>query len=340
VSFNFEATGIGSLPFKDSKTACRIISDCFSVIPFWPQLPKRSYLENMYVQFSETLPGLALDENNKTIHIDTFRVAEDIEKVYERYLDNDLEFFKISEGHAQGFYESLDLLGSPSGAAGKIKYFKGQITGPVSFALSLTDQNKRPVIYDKDLFEVLTKVLAMKARWQIKKIKEKTANIIMFIDEPYLVSIGSSFVNINMEEAVKKLDELIGSIKSSGALCGIHCCGNTDWSVLLKRGIDILSYDAYNYTKELLLYAADIKNFLNSGGTVAWGIVPSSEAVLGESKKALIERLKGGIKGLVDKGIDKDAISSIITPSCGLGTLDEGLAKKILELTRKLQDEL
>lgn len=335
--FNFEATGVGSVPFKDSKSSCRIIFDNFKAIPFWPQLPKRSFLENMYAQYSQRLPGLVLDEKNNTVHIDTSKVAQEIEEVYAKYVDGDLEYFKISESHAQGFYEFLEFLNNP---AKEIKFVKGQVTGPISFGLFLTDQNKRSVIYDKDLFEMLTKVLSMKARWQIKRLKEKFKNIIIFIDEPYLVSIGSSFVNINMEEAFKRLDELIDSIKKEGALVGIHCCGNTDWGVLLKRGIDILNFDAYNFMKEFSLYIADIKNFLKSSGTIGWGIVPSSEAIDKETKSTLVGRFKDAVRLLADKGIEKDSISSIITPSCGVGTLDEGKAKKILEYTKILSGQL
>ena len=36
--FDLEATGIGSLPFKEPKEACRVILDTFRAIPFWPQL--------------------------------------------------------------------------------------------------------------------------------------------------------------------------------------------------------------------------------------------------------------------------------------------------------------
>lgn len=333
MKFNFEATGIGSVPFKDPQKACSVIFDNFRSIPFWPQLPMRSFLENMYVQFSERLPGLVLDEAGKTIHIDTSKVASAIEEVYAKYLDGDVEFFAVSEDHAKGFYEFLELLKT---GASQIKFAKGHITGPISCALFLTDENKRSVIYDKDLFEVLTKTLIMKARWQIKKIKRHTGNVILFIDEPYLVSIGSSFVNINADEAAKKLDEVVDAIKKENVLAGIHCCGNTDWSILLKRDIDIVSFDAYNFVKEFSIYSADIKNFLNRGGTIAWGIVPSSDDIANETKKSLSERLKAAVKTLTDKGIDQDSISSMVTPSCGVGTLDEHKAVKILETVKAL----
>ena len=88
----------------------------------------------------------------------------------------------------------------------------------------------------------------MKARWQIKMLKRLNPNVIIFIDEPYLVSIGSRYVNIPAGDVIRSLDEVFSAIREEGALSGVHCCGNTDWPLLLKRGVDILNFDAYNFT--------------------------------------------------------------------------------------------
>ncbi|MCM8760854.1 MAG: hypothetical protein NC933_01775, partial [Candidatus Omnitrophica bacterium] len=329
--FDFDATGIGSVPFTDAEEACSLIFENFKTIPFWPQLPKRSFLESMYAQYSERLPGAVIDEVGKSIHIETAGVAESVEELYGNYLDGNVDFFAISEKFALGFYKFLEHLQK---ARPSLKFVKGQTTGPISYALSVTDENRKAIIHDKDLFEIVTKMLCMRARWQIRKLKKLFPAVIIFIDEPYLVSIGSSFVNINVEEAFSRLDELIIAIKEEGALAGLHCCGNTDWSVLLKRNLDILNFDSYAFMKEFLLYSAEIKTFLQKGSTIAWGIVPSSEEVDKHSGKTLAEKLRDELQALVDKGIPADSISSIVTPSCGVGTLDENRARKVFELTR------
>lgn len=338
MKFNFEATGVGSVPFTNASEACRIIFDNFPKIPFWPQLSRGSFLESMYVQFSEKIPGLVIDESDKNIYVNTSDIASQIEEVYEKYLAGDLDFFALSENYARGFYEFLECLKTPR--LKNIKFLKGQITGPISYALFLTDQNKKAVIYDKDLFEVLTKILVMKARWQIKKLKKYFPGTIIFIDEPYLVLIGSSFVNINIEAAFERFDELVKAIKDEGALAGVHCCGNTDFGLLLKRGIDILNFDAYNFTKEFSLYAGDIKNYLKDERAIAWGIVPSSDVIEKENKQTLADRLRRGLGLLAGKGINTKDISSLITPSCGVGTLNEDTAKKVMERARALSADL
>ncbi len=335
--FNFEAAGIGSLPFKDSKAACRLIFDNFKSIPFWPQLNQRSFKEHMYCQFSEGLPGVVIDENKRSIHVDSKKAAAELEEVYQKYLDKDVEYFKISSSFAEGFYE---FIGSFKKEANRAKFVKGHVTGPVSFALSVTDENKKSLIYDKDMFDVVTKVLAMKARWQIRELKKLSKDVIIFIDEPYLVSIGSSYVNIPADDVIISLDEVFSAIREEGALSGVHCCGNTDWPLLLKRGVDILNFDAYNFTKEFFLYYQDIKDFIERGSAIAWGIVPSSIAADKETPESIAKRLKEALRVLEDKGIEGSSISSLVTSSCGLGTLDEQRTERIVEMVNRVSEIL
>lgn len=337
MKFNYQATGVGSVPLTEARAACEMVFKNFPDIPFWPQLPRRSYLESMYVQYAERLPGVVVNEAAKTIHIDSRKAVEGIEEVYAKYLENDLDYFRITESRSLGFYAFLEMMKAGGHAPA---WVKGGLTGPVSFGLSVTDENKRAILYDKDMAEVLTKLLVMKARWQVARLKECCPNVIIFIDEPYLISIGSSYITINVEDAAAKLDEVIAAIKEAGALAGVHCCGNTDWSILLKRDLDILSFDAYEGAREFSLYSDEIKAFTKRGGTVAWGIIPSSDAIEKETKQSLVDRSRAALAFLEQKGISPDSVSSLITPSCGVGSLSEPLAKRILEMTRAVSDEL
>ncbi|MDP3730742.1 MAG: hypothetical protein Q8R14_04365 [Candidatus Omnitrophota bacterium] len=335
--FHFEATGIGSLPFKDPRCACRLVFDNFKYIPFWPQLNNRSFKEHMYCQFSEGLPGVVIDEKKRSVYVDSGKAASGMEKAYQKYLDGDVEYFRISSEFAEGLYE---FFGSFKKEAQAARFVKGHVTGPVSFGLSVTNENKRALIYDKYMFDVAVKVLAMKTRWQIRELKKLSKDVIIFVDEPYLVSIGSSYVNIPADDVTRSLDDIFSAIREEGALSGVHCCGNTDWPLLLKRGVDILNFDAYNFMKEFFLYHRDIKDFIGRGSAIAWGIVPSSSAADTETPESIAKRLKEALKILEDKGIDGSSISSLVTSSCGLGTLDERRAKRIVETAKGVSDIL
>jgi hypothetical protein len=124
-------------------------------------------------------------------------------------------------------------------------------------------------------------------------------------------------------------------------LKGIHCCGNTDWSVLLSTNLNILSFDAYSYLETLSLYPKELKAFLERGGILAWGIVPTSEDVLKEEAESLVRRFKEGVETLSKNGIDQTLLQrAIITPSCGTASLSIPLSERVCHLTAEVSKRL
>jgi len=333
------ATGIGSFPHTDEKEVFRLIFQNFPQIPFWPQLPKRSFLEGMVAQYSEGFPSLKWNEREQKIWVDTsLHFEEEVEKFYARLEDGDLEPFRITEEFAKGIRILEDL--SSEEHRKEVKHVKGQITGPITFGLSLTDQEKRLIFYDPTLRDILIKHLSSKARWLEKRLGHFLPGIptIIFFDEPALSSFGSAFSGLNREDVIYSLNECLDAV---GGLKGIHCCGNTDWTVLLSTELDILSFDAYGYLENLSLYPRELKAFLERGGILAWGIVPTNEDVLKEDVQSLVKRFKEGVKTLSKEGIDQSLLKrAIITPSCGTASLSVPLAERVCELTSDVSKRL
>ncbi|MDD5093717.1 MAG: methionine synthase [Dehalococcoidia bacterium] len=326
------ATAIGSMPHVDPLEACSIVLANLKEIPVWPQLPNRSPLEEMYAQFSEGFPGAAL--KNDQVYVDrSGDLSAPLEELYSAYLSNDLDSYAISPKHAAGLHEFLRLKPKPGFAV------KGQVTGPITFGLATTDQNRQPILYDETLADALAKHLRLKAAWQERELAKLSPHTIIFVDEPYLVSLGSAFVALSENTVITLIDEVLDGISG---LKGIHCCGNTDWSTVMKTSIDILNFDAYAYGESLALYPGDLKAFLDRGGILAWGIVPSDEKSLsGETAPRLAERLQKLMRSLAAKGIRYDILveQCLITPSCGLATLSAEAASRALELTSEVSRE-
>ena len=157
----------------------------------------------------------------------------------------------------------------------------------------------------------------------------------MFIDEPFLSAFGSAYTPINRDDVIKGLWEFTSSLKSQDCLIGIHCCGNTDWSIFTDiDSIDIISFDAFSFQDKFLLYSDNLKGFFKKGGIICWGVVPTQEFSGNETPEFLAGKLMSGINTLVKKGLDKDLLleQMFISPSCGLGTLDTAKSEKILKL--------
>ena len=327
------ATAVGSMPHTDPKEACSLVSAFLPQIPAWPQLPQRSFLEYMYVQFSEGFPGLVIEEEQ--IYVDRGEELEEpLEQLYTSYLNSEIEKYALRPDYAAGLHAFLEAdLGSSFA-------IKGQVTGPISWGLTVTDQDRRPIIYDDVLADAIAKHLRLKAAWQERKLRAISPNTMIFVDEPYMASLGSAFVSLPREQAIALLEEVFGGISG---LKGVHCCGNTDWSLLLGTSLDILNLDAYNYGYTLALYPEQAKAFLERGGVVAWGIVPSDEQELkGETAKSLLDRLEEEIGALDRKGVSFRLVMEqcLVTPSCGLGPISPEGAARALELLAGVSKEL
>jgi methionine synthase II (cobalamin-independent) len=206
--------------------------------------------------------------------------------------------------------------------------------------LTVTHQDGLGILYDDTLAEIIAKFLRLKASWQESILKGISPNTIIFVDEPYLVSLGSVFTPIPEEKVPVLLEEVLKGIKGTK---GLHCCGNTNWSVLLDTKIDILSFDAYNYASSLSTHSDKVKSFLQRGGSIAWGIVPNNEEALAkESLPGLRDRLEEAMAPFTRNGIKLRQIiaQGLITPSCGLEGLSLEAANQALELTAKLSHDL
>ena len=332
--FNCLPTVIGSMPHTDPQEACRQVTHYLKDIPAWPQLPKRSFLENMYVQFSQGFPGAVVKEGS--IYIDRSQdLDKPLEKLYTAYLDNDIDKYPINSDYAAGLHSFLALDNLMPVAV------KGQITGPVTWGLTVTDDSRRAIIYDDVLGDAMVKLLRLKASWQEKELRKISKNTIIFADEPYMASFGSVTIPLSKERVVSLLEEVFGGLSG---LKGVHCCGNTDWSVLLSTNIDILSFDAYNYAQSLSLYPSEIKSFLDRKGTIAWGIVPNDEPSLAkETVASLKDRLEEAMAPFTRKGVRFKQLlqQGLLTPSCGLASLNTTeAATQALELLAELSAKI
>ncbi|MFH1638935.1 MAG: methionine synthase [Chloroflexota bacterium] len=329
-------TIIGSMPHTDPASACALINRFLKDIPCWPQLPQRSSLENMYmyIQFSEGLPGAVISDDHLSIDAYAPSADKETEKLYQSYLDNDINSYPVSLEYAAGLHAFLQQTNLSPLAV------KGQITGPVSFGLTVSDRDGKPIIYDDVLSDLGVKILRLKAAWQEHELAGLSRNTIIFLDEPYMASFGSAYVSLSREKVLSLLQEVLSVIVN---LKGVHCCGNTDWSLLLASSIDILSVDAYSYGASLSLYPSEVKSFIGRGGVIAWGIVPNtSELLQKETVASLKDRLEETIAPFTRNGIPFRQLiaQSLITPCCGLATLSEAAASDALEKLSALSSRL
>ncbi len=333
--FQFLTTHVGSVPYLNANEITAKLNKLLDV-PAWPQLTRRSFHENMYVQYSSKLPALREDIQQEKVYFQTSAdITEALEAFYTPVVADDVEAFALQPEYASGFLTMLDALQKTNG-----EWAKGQVTGPISFGLTVTDQDLRASLYNDMLADAIIKNMSMTARWQIRQLKAVRPNVILFLDEPYMAAFGSAFISLSREQVITYLDEVFDSIHAEGGVAGIHCCANTDWSVLLATQVDILNLDAYGFIENLALYPAEFREYLDRGGNICWGIIPNNEQIFNETPLGLADRLRNGIKLIVEKAAargvtikaDEFASRSLIAPACGLGSTSIEVADRVFEV--------
>ena len=321
---------LGSLPHLNPDRAWEIILRQFPDLPAWPQLPARAFVENMYAQYSERFPGIVVEGDR--IWVDrTLDLDPALEALYMATLEDDLSYGELSADYALGLHTFLEVASELT----RPSFVKGQVTGPISWGLTVLDQDRRPTLYDEILADAIAKHLRLKARWQERVLSQIGDETIISVDEPYMSSFGSAYVALGREQAIELMEQVFSGIEGTKM---VHCCGNTDWSLLMATSVDILNFDAHEYAANLALYPDEIAAFLARGGMLAWGITPKTSETYDETVDSLVEKLLSGIDLLVQKGLHRDDIleASLITPSCGLGPSPEDLAERALALTAGL----
>ncbi len=335
------ATGVGSLPHADVGKACALIARTLPHTPFWPQLPKHSPLESMNIQVTPGLPFLRVDEQKGEVHFDTtLDEAVELEKVYQAYLSEKIEAYGFPPRYAEGFEGMRQYLREKEKST--LHFFKGQVVGPITFGLSIQDGQKRNVIHNEVVFDGLLKGLILRGRWIIQRMKTVCPKVILFLDEPGLSGYGSAFFSVDEETITGRLNEVIEDFQAQGVLVGVHCCGNTDWSMLLKTKADIINFDAWGFFDQFSLYPEAITDFLSRDGILAWGIVPTSEFTGKETVNGLQERLEDEFRELSRKGIPEKLIRErcLLTSSCGMGLMSLENTDKAMTLLSQLSEQL
>lgn len=337
--FCFKATGIGSVPFLDLKDTCARILERLPHMPYWPQFVKRSHLEDMAIQYSEGLPLLKVSEERRALFLSPGEKESALVSFYERFLSDRADTFAISEEYAPGLYAMIASIREDPEAYGP--YIKGQTVGPVTFAAGIHHADGKSLLFHPDLLEAMVKGIAIKALWQVHEL-EKTGKLpVLFLDEPSLSGFGSAFSPIERHEVISLLREVIQYVRErTVARIGIHCCGNTDWSMIIESGPDIVNFDAYSYMEYFLLYPEEISRFLNQGGAIAWGIVPTADFSGQETVDDLFEKLKQGLNTIQGWGLPSEILArqSILTPACGMGSMEQPASEKVLDLLASLSE--
>ena len=299
-------------------------------VPYWPQLPNFNYYEDMYVQAAEHFPGILLDMENRKLRFSIDKFIDELEQAMVRL--DDAVVMDISETYSVVYprFLALTLEDRPA--------IRGQLEGPISFGFNVLDQDNRPILFDDTVRPFMFEFMARRINAQLERLKQKNPNAFMFVDEPGLQFLFSALAGYGDLKAKADMDDFFAMVDRPR---GIHLCGNPDWDFLLNLDLDVLSLDIYTNAEVFASYAPAIRRFIERGGVIVWGIVPTNaEPFEKESLDSLTNQLESVWTALAKKGVDRDGmlLNSMLSPAtCCLVNPDrEKTVEKAFDTVRRL----
>lgn len=303
-------TGIGSLPLTSVSSAIDSVAQYSPEVPFWPQLPQRSQSESAIGQGLGCLADLIEPRNTGY----GYQVkADQIDLVLEKLHGSS---GALGEQNAAGFYAFGKALSA--GLFHSAIAVKGQIEGPITLSSFLFHRDK-PFLSDSALFSAVTFHVSQMISWQIECLEVAGLPLLLFVDEPALCLEGIANA-VSEEERLNALAATLEHVRIRGAYAGLHCCAARPFERMCRVKPDILSFDAH---EGLELFFADwhARDFVQQGGTVAYGLVPTRSGLNAADSASLFIRW---LKVASSAGNpQKFAQRAMITATCGLGLLDE-----------------
>ena len=329
---NLLTTAMAVMPHTDVESA---LEAALSLdVPFWPQLPNYSYYEDMYVQAAEHFPGILLDVENQTLRFSLDKFVDELEETMAHF--EEPQYFDVSETYSVVYHRflSLNLTDRPA--------IRGQLEGPISFGFNILDQDERPILFDDTVRPFMLEFLARRINVQLERLKALNENAFMFVDEPGLQFLFSAMSGYGDVKAKEDLDLFFSMVDRPR---GIHLCGNPDWDFLLGLDLDVLSMDIYTNAEIFSSYALSIQRFIEKGGVLAWGIVPTGmEFFEQESMDSLIAQMEGVWQILEKKGIDIEHMltKSLLSPAtcCLVNPDKEKTVENAFALINRLSETL
>jgi hypothetical protein len=260
-------TAMGIMPHRDVDRALQLALRLD--IPFWPQLPKVSLCEDMYVQASQNFPGIAINFDKERLIFNTARFEQELDGYFMR-MDNP-DTFELTAEYSKVFHKFLsrELLG--------YKAIRGQVTGPVSFGLKVLDEDLKPIIYNEEARAILFDFIQRKVNIQYRELRKRNSNAFVWVDEPGLSYVFSGFSGYNDQHA---REDYLTFVEGLEGPKGLHLCADVNLPYLLELGVEILSFDAYQIGFMPVEYAGSVADFIKSGGVISWGIVPTESTSL------------------------------------------------------------
>ncbi len=316
----------GALPHEHVGPAFELARRAGPILA-WPQLPRRAASEQSLTQMAIGFPGVVFPEGQQLPEVDTELARREISRLEIAYLTRSPLYGALAADMSLGLTEVIrqrDLLRD-------VALLKGHVLGPISAAALLTDQARRPILYDEKLFEALAQHIQLRAAWQERLLRELKLPTLICLDEPLFEMGDIPFFPYSWEVLGERLHTVLDGLEGAR---GILAGGGAAWPRLLDLPFDVVIITPAA-ARRASADPAQVAAFLERGGAFGLAICPvQAEQVSRTTPQALVERVGQTARRLVGQAGDVSALlrRCFLTPADTLGTLSVSAAEASIDL--------
>jgi hypothetical protein len=209
------------------------------------------------------------------------------------------------------------------------KYVKAQVTGPLTLGTALVHEGIAP----SRAYATGTRVAREWALGIERYFSSRLPDcaLVLFFDEPALVQWRGTSPPLDPELAT---DVLSAALAAPSCHTGVHVCGDGELQVALAAGPGVVHVDVEAVALD---DALALSRFLDGGGWVVWGAVPTHRPI-GEHPGPLWKALLDVWCELTKRGCDPVRLrqQALVAPACGLAGHGPSQAERAMMLAREL----
>jgi hypothetical protein len=314
-------SAVGSLPHLDAGEAADQALLLQPELPTAPQLPRRHPLEGMLAQVTTGMSGVSVGEDGWKLDVDRRRLGTG---------DVDAPIDPVAFGGTRTFLDAAAAAGRDG------RPVKVQVTGPVTLGLALLDGGARPA----KAWSLAADVVGGRIKALLAEVGRALPGspAVLVLDEPGLTAYPRPGFPLGAEDTIDLLSSALATAGSDDVVAGVHCCGPTDWRLVLHAGPDLVSLPVDAAVGD---DAAGLSGFLDRGGWISWGAIPTDRP-LGDREDVHWRRLNTLWGDLSRNGCDPTRLrmQSLVTPACGLALHREAQVATIYGLVRRMAERV
>lgn len=263
----------GELPHQSSGQALELLRQYASDLLPFPVLPRRSMYDQPLVQGMLGFPGFVADTTRSIAYVNHDDALQQLNRLALAYLENNIGSAALTEEYAAGLYELLRQYHTLR----SVRMVVGQMVGPISTAMQLTDEHQQPLAYHPALFDAVAQHLSLRMAWLERQLHSLDRLTLVCVQEPFLDVVDNPFAPFDWDSIVSQIRVTLAGL---GGTSGLIARGAAEWPNLLDLDLDLLVVDAYQQSALLEEAAPALRTFFEHGSVIGLGIIPADEGAL------------------------------------------------------------